>query len=285
VYRVLPKLGGVGGRRLPEGEGRIYFNARYYDPTTGRFITEDPSRKGTGWYTYCSNDPVNRTDPTGRYDPDDPSRTTSKANQAAVAQPASSPPSSLAAAEYAQQQQAAAAAQQLTARIDDVINQPQSQPGYPTWSGINVQGLPAVPGAQPGVTWCNAAANAILVRSGVNTSVLLSPNPKTGSPSIGYTSANQMAANAAAAALNPNSGVISVTPELAQYLAGQGSMVLAAAQSANGHGHVGVVAPSNLPYNAGQGPLIGQAGAVNSIASAQASFAGLEVAYYLMLRQ
>jgi RHS repeat-associated protein len=51
-----------------------YFNARYYDPIFGRFITEDPSRKGAGWYTYCSNNPINRTDPTGRYDPDGPDR-------------------------------------------------------------------------------------------------------------------------------------------------------------------------------------------------------------------
>jgi RHS repeat-associated protein len=57
-----------------DATGLQYFNARYYDPTIGRFITEDPSRKGTGWFTYCSNNPVNRTDPTGRYDPDDPDR-------------------------------------------------------------------------------------------------------------------------------------------------------------------------------------------------------------------
>ncbi|OGK12443.1 MAG: hypothetical protein A2Y63_00720 [Candidatus Riflebacteria bacterium RBG_13_59_9] len=57
-----------------DATGLLYFNARYYDPTIGRFITEDPSRKGTGWYTYCSNNPINRTDPTGRYDPDDPGR-------------------------------------------------------------------------------------------------------------------------------------------------------------------------------------------------------------------
>jgi RHS repeat-associated protein len=57
-----------------DATGLLYFNARYYDPTIGRFITEDPSRKGTGWYTYCSNNPVNRSDPTGRYDPDDPNR-------------------------------------------------------------------------------------------------------------------------------------------------------------------------------------------------------------------
>ncbi|MGA2641282.1 MAG: peptidoglycan DD-metalloendopeptidase family protein, partial [Spirochaetia bacterium] len=45
--------------------GLIYFNARYYDPTTGRFLTEDPSRQGVNWYAYCDNDPINRTDPTG----------------------------------------------------------------------------------------------------------------------------------------------------------------------------------------------------------------------------
>jgi RHS repeat-associated protein len=46
--------------------GLIYFNARYYDPTTGRFLTEDPSRQGVNWYAYCNNNPVNLTDPDGR---------------------------------------------------------------------------------------------------------------------------------------------------------------------------------------------------------------------------
>ena len=44
-------------------------NARYYDPTTGRFISQD-SYRGDGerfWhlYAYCNGDPVNFTDPTG----------------------------------------------------------------------------------------------------------------------------------------------------------------------------------------------------------------------------
>jgi RHS repeat-associated protein len=262
-----------------DASGLVYFNARYYDPALGRFLTEDPSKKGTAYYTYVGNNPLNRTDPTGMREVEDAGIVASDAQPAAAAQP------SLRAAEYAQQQQAAAAAQQLTATINNVIDQPQYQPGYPTWAGINVQGLPAVPGAQAGVTWCNAAANSILVQSGVNTTPLLSMNPKTEKPDIGYTSANQMAANAATAALNPNSGVISVPPELAQYLASQGSLVLAAAQNTNGSGHVGIVAPSSDPYNAQQGPLVGQAGAVNTMASAQASFAGLQVSYYLMLRQ
>lgn len=49
-----------------DATGPIYSNARYYDPTTGRFFTEDPSRKGVNWYAYCENNPVNVTDPTGR---------------------------------------------------------------------------------------------------------------------------------------------------------------------------------------------------------------------------
>jgi RHS repeat-associated protein len=51
-----------------DATGLIYFNARYYDPTVGRFLTEDPSRKGVNWYAYCENDPVNKVDPTGRAD-------------------------------------------------------------------------------------------------------------------------------------------------------------------------------------------------------------------------
>ena len=31
-----------------DGTGLVYFNARYYDPTTGRFITEDPPGRGRG---------------------------------------------------------------------------------------------------------------------------------------------------------------------------------------------------------------------------------------------
>ena len=55
-----------------DATGLIYFNARYYDPATGRFITEDPSRDGVNWYGYCGNNPLNFVDPDGRYsnDPD-----------------------------------------------------------------------------------------------------------------------------------------------------------------------------------------------------------------------
>ena len=29
--------------------------APYYDPSTGRFISEDPIRDGLNWYVYCEN--------------------------------------------------------------------------------------------------------------------------------------------------------------------------------------------------------------------------------------
>jgi RHS repeat-associated protein len=44
-----------------------YYRARYYDPSTGRFLSEDPIRfaGGTDFYSYVLNNPVNRNDPKG----------------------------------------------------------------------------------------------------------------------------------------------------------------------------------------------------------------------------
>jgi len=47
--------------------GLVYMRARYYEPTTGRFISEDPARDGVNWYLYADGNPVNRVDPTGRF--------------------------------------------------------------------------------------------------------------------------------------------------------------------------------------------------------------------------
>ena len=47
------------------GEGDYYFNARWYDASTGRFITEDPARDGQNWFNYVSNNPLKFVDPTG----------------------------------------------------------------------------------------------------------------------------------------------------------------------------------------------------------------------------
>ncbi len=45
--------------------GNIYLRARYYDPSIGRFISEDPIKDGTNWYVYCSNNPIAFVDPSG----------------------------------------------------------------------------------------------------------------------------------------------------------------------------------------------------------------------------
>jgi len=53
------------GEYLDKESGNVYLRARYYDPETGRFISEDPIRDGLNWYVYCYNDPVNYFDPSG----------------------------------------------------------------------------------------------------------------------------------------------------------------------------------------------------------------------------
>ena len=38
---------------------------RYYDASTGRFLTRDPVKDGRNWYSYCENGPTVRLDPNG----------------------------------------------------------------------------------------------------------------------------------------------------------------------------------------------------------------------------
>jgi RHS repeat-associated protein len=46
--------------------GLIYMRARYYEPTTGRFVSEDPARDGVNWYLYADGNAVNRVDADGK---------------------------------------------------------------------------------------------------------------------------------------------------------------------------------------------------------------------------
>jgi len=78
TYEAYGKTSGTGtfvnsfaytGAVNDEETGLVYMNARYYDPDTGRFISQDTYRGDgeTFWnlYLYCNGDPVNCVDPTG----------------------------------------------------------------------------------------------------------------------------------------------------------------------------------------------------------------------------
>jgi len=56
------------GREFDAETGLYYYRARYYDPATGRFISQDPIGFDAGdanLYRYVGNAPTNATDPTG----------------------------------------------------------------------------------------------------------------------------------------------------------------------------------------------------------------------------
>jgi tripartite motif-containing protein 71 len=57
---------GYAGQYTDPETGLIYLRARYYDPTTGQFLTIDPADAVTlSAYGYTENDPINGADPTG----------------------------------------------------------------------------------------------------------------------------------------------------------------------------------------------------------------------------
>ena len=55
------------GEYFDTQSGTYYLRARYYNPSTGRFTTEDPIRDGLNWYAYCAGNPVTFNDPSGQF--------------------------------------------------------------------------------------------------------------------------------------------------------------------------------------------------------------------------
>jgi len=53
------------GKEYDEYTNLYYSSARWYDPTLGRFLSEDPARSGENWFAYVGNDPMSRIDPNG----------------------------------------------------------------------------------------------------------------------------------------------------------------------------------------------------------------------------
>jgi len=68
----LPTRYGYTGRETDDYTGLMFYRARFYDPQTGRFINEDPIglSGGINSYSYASNNPINKTDPSGLYELD-----------------------------------------------------------------------------------------------------------------------------------------------------------------------------------------------------------------------
>ena len=62
------KQGFVGGLgHVSDTEtGLIYMQARYYDPSVGRFVSEDSEYDGMNWFSYAGNNPINRVDRSGK---------------------------------------------------------------------------------------------------------------------------------------------------------------------------------------------------------------------------
>ena len=62
------KQGFVGGLgHLSEAEtGLVYMRARYMDPQTGRFVSQDTSYDGPNWFIYCDDNPISNVDADGK---------------------------------------------------------------------------------------------------------------------------------------------------------------------------------------------------------------------------
>ena len=56
---------GFTGYQIDNISGMQYAQARYYAPTIGRFVTEDPIKDRLNWYGYCEANPVTFVDPMG----------------------------------------------------------------------------------------------------------------------------------------------------------------------------------------------------------------------------
>ncbi len=59
------------GHVQDDESGLIYMRARYYEPWSGRFISEDAAGHGLNWFVYATNSPANKVDSAGYWTDDD----------------------------------------------------------------------------------------------------------------------------------------------------------------------------------------------------------------------
>ncbi|BBO24343.1 conserved hypothetical protein [Candidatus Nitrosymbiomonas proteolyticus] len=57
---------GAWGYQEDSDSGLKLLGHRYYDPSTGRFLTRDPIKDGRNWYSYCEGNPVAGVDDCGQ---------------------------------------------------------------------------------------------------------------------------------------------------------------------------------------------------------------------------
>jgi RHS repeat-associated protein len=69
-WGTMPTTYNFTGQRLDSVTGLLYFNARYYDPLSGRFVRADTvqnNASGMDPYAYVGDSPIGTTDPSGQY--------------------------------------------------------------------------------------------------------------------------------------------------------------------------------------------------------------------------
>ncbi len=59
------------GHKQDDETGFIYMRARYYEPSTARFLSEDGICQGTNWFAYAGNKPGDNLDRTGTWSTSD----------------------------------------------------------------------------------------------------------------------------------------------------------------------------------------------------------------------
>ena len=55
------------GHVQDDESGLVYMRARYNEPITGRFISEDPAKDGSDWFRYCNNNSLKFIDDSGKF--------------------------------------------------------------------------------------------------------------------------------------------------------------------------------------------------------------------------
>jgi hypothetical protein len=131
--------------------------------------------------------------------------------------------------------------------INNVIPDPDVQPGYPDANGSTK------------TTWCNRGAHRIAALLGGDMTAFLDAR------GINWTTANAMYHNAVRNARE-------VYGKEAQMRANNGELVLAACHNPGGSGHVAIVCPSDEEYAEELGPLVGETGAKCRIVHSRGAF-------------